>query len=467
MEHKLSPQNASKSLTRRKFIYLSGLAAGSMALPGCASSKPRTLTSSDKLNVLCVGAGGKGESDISTCMGENIIGICDVDAKQAEASLSRVPSARYYKDWRVMLEKEGKNADAVVISTPDHMHASIAATAIRMKKAVYCQKPLTYSVHEARLLGELTKQYGVVTQMGNQGSSENGIRRAIETIQSGLLGEVRNVHVWSNRPVWPQGMGRPPGQDPIPASLNWDLWLGPADVRPFKKEVYHPFNWRGWQDFGTGALGDMACHTANMPFRALKLEAPTLVEADSSSMNNESYPSESRIRFAFPAREGMPPVDLWWYDGGRKPDAFLLAHVKALMDEVPGSGCLVVGDKGILFSPDDYGARFFVKLWDEEELVLFRQHEGVAAIPETIPRNRFKGNINQRHMDEWIAACKGDGTTYSGFEIASKLTEVILLGCVALKAKEKLDWDGETMRFPNAPDADQFLRRKYRKGWTL
>jgi hypothetical protein len=253
----------------------------------------------------------------------------------------------------------------------------------------------------------------------------------------------------------------------MPSGLDWDLWLGPAPARPFKNDTYHRFKWRGWQDFGTGALGDMACHTANMPFRALQLVHPSSVAAESSGMNQESYPKDSRIHFSFPVRGNLVAMDLWWYDGGRKPDPYLLEHVEKLMDEVPRSGCLIMGDKGMLFSPDDYGARFFVKLWDEKELVTSEEHAGVASVPVTIPRNKFSGSADQKQMAEFLAACKGEGSCYSSFDIAATLTETILLGCVALRAGKRLVWNSKEMTVSNVPAAAPFVRREYRDGWTL
>jgi len=281
------------------------------------------------------------------------------------------------------------------------------------------------------------------------------------------------------------------------------LWLGPAAWRPFKLDlsanpapetaskgkgkgrarrgIYHPFNWRGWQDFGTGALGDMACHTANMPFRALRLGYPVAVEAECSAINKESYPLKSKIRFEFPAREGQPPVTFWWFDGGNplaespyrhdgsnKPPKEATADVQEFLEKVPGSGCLLLGDKGTLFSPDDYGAQFFVKLKDEKEFRDGKSHEGVKAIPQTIPRNAFPGEGGDtRHHLEWIAACKGGQPGYSNFDIAAYLTEIILLGCVALRVGKKLEWDGPKMLASNAPEAAQFIRREPRPGWKL
>ena len=313
--------------------------------------------------------------------------------------------------------------------------------------------------------------------MGNQGSAESGLRRAVEAIQGGVIGDVRQLYVWSNRPIWPQGIDRPPGSDPVPETLDWDLWLGPASERPYKADTYHSFKWRGWQDFGTGALGDMACHTVNMPFRALRMGFPTSIEAKSSGMNKETYPKSSEIRFEFPAREGMPPLTFTWFDGGEKPNDDVLQHVNSFYAEqkdkdgnpkkVPGSGCLLVGSKGQLFSPDDYGSQFLLqfdsegfkpaksKVEDEDV-----EHEAVRDIAKSVPRS-------PGHYKEWLEACKGGKPAYSNFDVAAYLTEIILLGCVALRTGKKLDWDGPNMKAKNAPDAAQYVKREYRKGWTL
>ena len=448
-------------------------------MTGCATTGPRRLSAGDKLNIGVVGAGGKGSSDTDHCASENIVALCDVDTKTLASRKEKYPNARTYQDWREMLEKE-KSLDAVIVSTPDHMHAMVAAAAMRMGKHVYCQKPLVQTVYEARLLRKLAKQYGVVTQMGNQGSAEDGLRRAVEVIQGGVIGAVREVHVWSNRPVWAQGQDRPVGSDPVPATLDWDGWIGPAQYRPYKQGVYHTFSWRGWQDFGTGALGDMACHTANMPFRALKLGYPTEIEATSSSMNKETYPLKSRIRFQFPARQGLAPVTFWWYDGGNpkpndpyrhdgnnKPPGNVTAEVEAMMGSVPGSGCILVGDDGKIFSPDDYGANFFIKHKSATEYVPSKNSDAVNAVPQTIQRNAFTGGTDERHHLEWIAGCKGGPTPYSNFDIAAYLTEIILLGCVALRTGKKLEWDGPNMRALNAPEAAQYVKRNYRRGWSL
>jgi len=480
------------SFTRRQFLCTTAV-AGAAAMTGWTTPGPRRVSPNEKLNIGCVGVGGKGGSDVDDCASENIVALCDVDANTLAKKREQYPKAKVYRDWRVMLEKE-KTLDAITVSTPDHLHALVAATAIRSGKHVYCQKPLTQTVYEARLLRRLAKEHGVATQMGNQGSAEDGLRRAVEVIQAGVIGPVRQVHVWSDRPIWPPGMDRPAGEDPVPASLDWDLWLGPAPWRPYKshwpehetakgkrgRAYYHPFTWRGWQDFGTGALGDMACHLVNMPFRALKFGYPTEIEAESSPINKESWPLKSKIRFEFPAREGLVPVTFWWYDGGNpkpghpyehdgnnKPPQDIVADVEEMTGQVPRSGCVLIGDKGKIFSGNDYGANFHIKLAGDKELIESSKHEAVKAVAQTIPRNEFKGGGDMRHHLEWIAACKGGRPAYSDFDTAAYLTEIILLGCVALRTGRKLEWDGPNMRATNAPEAAQFVKRNYRRGWEL
>jgi hypothetical protein len=465
------------SMNRRQFLYYSALAAaGASALRSHARPSPRKIGAGDKLRIACVGAGGKGESDIAHCSSEEIVALCDADEHQAVSSRKAHPNAKFYFDWREMLEKEEKNIDAVTVSTPDHLHAIVASAAMKLGKHVYCQKPLTQTVYEARHLRKLAKEQGVITQMGNQGSAEDGLRRAVEVVQAGVIGPVKQIHVWTNRPIWPQGITRPPGQDPVPPNFKWDLWLGPAAMRPFKQGVYHPFAWRGWFDFGTGALGDMACHTANLPFRAARLGYPRLVELlEHSELNPDTFPKTSKIRFVFPARQGLPETEFFWYDGNPedkscaplRPNPELTQSVKELEEKVPVAGCLLIGEKGQLFSPDDYGTRFFIKLNDEKELVSGKDHPAAKVVPVTLPRNLHTGEGDRRQHLEWIAACKGGPTPFSNFDIAAYLTEIILLGCVALRVGKKLEWDGPGMKATNAPEADQFVKRIYREGWGL
>ena len=316
----------------------------------------------------------------------------------------------------------------------------------------------------------LAREKKLATQMGNQGSSEPGLRRAVEVIHSGVIGAAKELHVWSNRPVWRQGYDRPTGEDPIPANLDWDCWLGPAAVRPFKKDIYHTFQWRGWYEFGTGALGDMACHTVNMPFRALKMGYPTKIECEIMSRNySETFPLTSRIRFEFPEREGLPPFTFWWYDGNPseknmsplRPDAGSAKEIISMMGKLPPSGALIIGEKGKVFSPDDYGAQFYVALKGEEDFVSGDKHEACKSVPQTIPRS-------PGHMQEFVNMIKDfNNPAYSNFEIAGYLAEVILLGCVALRVGEgrPVDWDGPAMKSPSLPEAAQFTIRNNRKGW--
>ncbi len=455
-------------IARRSFLKTSGLATGGLVLGAPAIVRGQNLNS--RINVACIGVGGKGDSDVNDAAkcGGNIVGLCDVDSRFLDKKGARFPEAKKYADFRKMLAEMDKEIDAVVISTPDHLHGIAATAAMQAGKHIYCQKPLTQTVSEARELVRLAKEKKLATQMGNQGSAGDGLRRAVEVIQSGIIGNPTELHVWSNRPIWPQGMDRPKGSSPVPAHLDWNLWLGPAAERPYVDGAYHDFKWRGWTDFGTGALGDMACHTVNMPFRALKLGYPTLIECEMASrIHSESYPVTSRIRFEFPEREGLPPLKFWWYDGPPnsanrplRPYPDIVRDVVNMRTKLPESGCLVIGEKGQLFSPDDYGSMFFVKLKDEEKFVNGTQHEACKAVPESIPRS-------PGHNQEWFDMMKGGAPAYSNFEIAGYLTEIILLGCIALRVGEgvKMEWDGPNMRSPNCPQASQFVKRNDRTGW--
>ena len=458
-------------VTRRDFINRSLIASAIAA----ASAPPllRGQNLNNKLDVAVVGAGGKGSSDTDECAkgGANIVALCDVDQKTLDGRLAKYPAAKGYRDYRKMYEEFGKSFDAVIVSTPDHVHAPAASLAMKMGKHAYVQKPLTHSVAEARHLRLLAAEKKVVTQMGNQGSAGDGLRRAVEVIQAGIIGKPTELHVWSNRPIWPQGLDRPLGEKPVPENLDWDLWLGPAPMRPYNSG-YHPFAWRGWKDFGTGALGDMACHTVNMPFRALRLGYPTAIEAEAISDNHsETYAKASRIRFEFPERDGLPPLKFWWYDGKpndadvkpMRPHDDLTEDIRELKKSLPTSGCLVIGDKGRLYSADDYGSTFFMRLNDEKEMKSHKDHGAVAAIPENFTRCPG-GN----HYKEWVDACKGGPTPYSNFAIAAYLTEIILLGCIAVRVGtgKRLDWDGPNMKARNM-DVAKLVKRDYRPGWTL
>lgn len=448
-----------KGLSRR--VFLGGAAAAGFAatqgcsiVPSSVFGGPKHIAPSQKMNVAAIGCGGKGNSDIAgVAKTENIYALCEVDetAKGVQETFKAHPNAKRYKDFREMLDKEHKNLDAVIVSTPDHMHAPVAAMAMKMGLHVYCQKPLTHTVKEARALRDLARKHKVVTQMGNQGTALHGLRTAVEIIQSGGIGDVREVHVWTNRPIWPQGMGRPTEAQEIPSTLDWNSWLGVAPWREYNK-AYCPFAWRGWQDFGTGSLGDMACHTANMAFMALKLGSPTSVVAENAPMNNETFPNWSIIKFEFPARGDMPPLTFTWYDKMKRPPIELLEG-----HEFSNSGSLLVGSKGKLYSPNDYGAKY--------HLLPEANYKDFVNPPETLPR--AGDGSDQAHYNEWTTGCKGGPKPMSNFDYAGSLTETILLGNVAMKAGKKLEWDAEKMRFPNAPEADALLHKEYREGYEL
>ncbi len=484
--------------TRRDFIKATTLATGTVAFGVPTLLRAKNLNS--KLNIAAIGVMGKGQSDTDACAGENIVALCDVDTSRCAKQVEKYAPAKFYRDFRKMFDEMGKGIDAVTVSTPDHFHAIAASAAMRMGKHVFCQKPLTQTIYEARYLRKLAHETKVVTQMGNQGSASDGLRRAVETIQDGLIGQVHQVHVWTNRPIWPQGMDRPQGQDPVPDSLNWDIWLGPAPFRPYKDKVYNPFVWRGWQDFGTGALGDMACHTTNLPFRALNLGYPNEIEAVPwGPMNRESYPIGSKIRFEFPARKTSIPaakpgmfhrhstlsqdaLTFWWYDGGKpdpsakdghdlsnKPPRELTTDIEAMLGEIPIAGCLLIGDKGTIFSPDDYGEQFFVKLKSDQKFLHYTKHPAMANYPERIVRNRYGKDGHPSHPQEWLTAIKENKPEicYSRFDITAQLTEIMLLGCVSLRVGKKIEWDGPNMRAVNCPEAAPYIKRENRSGWVL
>jgi len=423
----------------------------------------------------CIGVGGKGGSDTSHIneQGVAIVGLCDVDEDTLVKKGREFPDAQRFSDFREMLDKLGDKVDIVTVSTPDHTHASAALKAMRMKKHVYCQKPLTWSIREARMMREVAEQMGVVTQMGNQGSSEDGLREAVEVIQSGAIGDVSEVHIWSNRPIWPQGKGRPAGSDPIPAGLNWDAWIGPAAMRPYKAGEYHSFNWRGWVDFGTGALGDMACHTTNLSVRALELWDPVAVTAvkNPGLFEGETFPGSSSLKFEFPKRGNLPACNFYWYDGGNLPDDEIIHQLpesfqKKIQAQREGkqktSGAVLVGSKGLLFSPDDYGASY--QLLPETDYKEFKAPE------QTLPRIPYAGGNDQRQKWEFVSAIKGDYKpgTFSNFGIAGRLTETILVGNLALRAGEgqRIEWDAKALTSKNVPQVNQFVHREYRHGWS-
>ena len=435
----------SKRITRRDF--LKGTVIGGAGLIILRdSSLAFGYSANDKLNIACIGCGGKGHSDIGGVSSQNIVALCDVDDRRAAAAYKDYPDVPKFKDFRRMLDKMHKQIDAVVVSTPDHTHAIAAVTAMRMGKHVYCQKPLTHTIYEARLMRDTARKYKVATQMGNQGTASSGMRESVEIIRSGALGDVHQVLVWSNRPVWPQGLTRPAETPDVPKELDWDLWLGPAHKRPYNP-AYLPFVWRGWKEFGTGAVGDMGCHTLNMPFMALNLVNPISIHAEVFDATDESYPKSSIIHFTFPKRGDLAACKLTWYDGGLKPKGDVL-----MGEELPGSGCVVVGTKGSLSAKNDYGGA--------HELMPIAKYADYQLPAPTLPRS-------PGHYEEWIAACKGGDKAMSNFDYASALTETALLGNLAVLTEESIYWDPERMRAINCPKADRFINPEARKGWDI
>jgi predicted dehydrogenase len=401
-----------------------------------------------KVAFASIGLGGKGSSDSSDAgSAGDMVAVCDVDENTLKTAEKRFPKAKRYTDFRKLLDEMGKSIDAVTVSTPDHTHAPAALMAMRMGKHCFCQKPLTHTIYEARLMAKVAKEMKVATQMGNQGTAENSLRKAAAIIKSGVLGPVKEVHVWTNRPIWAQGGDRPKPAT-CPAHLKWDLWLSAAPARPFANG-YHPFSWRGWWDFGTGALGDMACHTVNMPYMALNLRDPVAIQAECSGHNKDSYPKWSIITFDYPALGKRPALKLFWYDGGKRPEADLLEGKK-----LEGSGCLVVGEKGKLYAPGDYC---------ERELHLL----GGLSMP------KVKWRHSPGHFEEWVLAIKGGEPAYSNFgDYSGGLSETILLGNLAVWAAasgkgEKVEWDAKNLRSPNVPGLEPIIKPTYRAGYTL
>ncbi len=447
----------STTLSRRGFIGTSVLALGGFTIvPAHAVSGLGHIAPSDKLNIAGIGVGGMGRVDLEdVAKTENIVALCDADWNSGVTSVfNTYPGAKKYKDYRRMLDIQ-KDIDAVIVATPDHNHAIISMEAIRRGKHTYTEKPLTHTVYEARKLTEAARKYKVATQMGNQGQATDGPRRLQEMIHDGAIGTIQEVHVWTDRPnrglsdtYWPQGVKRPEDTPPVPETLDWDLFTGPAPLRPYHPS-YHPFKWRGWLDYGTGALGDIGCHSFDSVFRILKLKYPTSIQGTSTLVNGESYPLGSMVTYDFPARGEMPPLRLYWYDGGLRPPRLPEMGIDIQMG---AGGVLYIGSKGKIL--------------------------GNRLLPQSLndsyvrPEPYLKSSPG--HRQEWILACKGGEPAGSNYEWAGPLTETVLLGNIALRPElrekmsfQSLQFDPEKLSFPNLPEADQFLHYEYRAGWSL
>ena len=500
---KKDDSNQRNNNTRRDFLKRSAFVAG-MGVWVAAERRVWALqdqSPNERINLACIGIGGKGAGDCEQAAKHaNLIAVCDIDDKRLDAKVRKHAKAQRFTDFRQMFDKLGKEIDAVTISTPDHTHAVATMMAIKLGKAVYTQKPLAHDVWEARQLRLAAAEHKVASQMGNQGTATTRLREGVEAVRAGAIGQVREVHVWTNRPIWPQSpliKQRPP-EAPVPAYVHWDQWLGTAPARPYAQKYYHPFNWRGWWDFGTGALGDMGCHIANLPFMALNLGHPTSIVAESEELNPQTYPAWARVLCKFPQRGELPPVTLTWYEGhkggtvsetdGRPvfqgaepvlPPKELIENVVSEYNKLlrargdkqvkdgtrvglSEGGAILVGDNGILYSHGDG------KDWELLPADKFRDFQPPSP---TLPRNPLGGDdktMDEGQKLEWLNAVRGGPKPLSNFDYAGMLAEFILLGNVAVRAQgQELQWDGPNMTFPNAPQAERLLRRQYREPWSL
>jgi len=455
------------AISRREFLAVA--TAASTTLTACATHLstarvvPGKVSPNEKLNIAAIGVGGMGAANIYACKGENIVALCDVDEVRAADTFKAYPKARKYTDFRRMFDKEDKQIDAVIVATPDHTHAVVAMAAIGMGKHIYCQKPLAHNIYEVRRLTEAARDAGVQTQMGNQGHSSEHIRLLYEWMQDGAIGDVREVHAWSDRPVggdpWSDFpvMKRPEETPPVPETLNWDLWLGPAQYRPYHP-IYCPTTWRGWWDFGTGALGDMGCHILDPAFWTLDLGHPTSVQATTThcdpAVSAETYPRAAIIRYQFPARGRKPPVSLTWYDGRLKPPI--------PVDFEPGrrlaaNGAVLIGSEGTIVH-GSHGASE-VRIVPESKMREYKRP------PRTLPR---VNNGQAGHEQDWVRACKDGRPASSTFEYGGPLTEMVLLGVLAMRMKDRrLEWDPVNLRITNDEEANRLVNPPYRNGWSL
>jgi len=445
-----------KNINRRRFLAGAAMTATATIVPKHVLGGAKNIAPSEKLNIAGIGVGGMGASNLRQLESENIVALCDVDHAYAAETFKRYPKAKVYTDYRKMLDKQN-DIDAVVIATPDHTHAVIAAEAMRRRKHVYCQKPLTHDVYESRMLAKIAKETSVTTQMGIQGHSGEGGRLICEWIWDGAIGQVTEVDTWCSLSYYPFGHAywsskwsrRPKEAPPVPATLDWDLWLGPAPERPYHP-AYHPGVWRCWWDFGCGMMGDRGAHTLDPVFWALKLGHPTSVDATSLDLNPDTHPVASIVTYQFPARSDLPPVKLTWYDGLRPPRPAELEDGRRMGHAEGGS--LFKGSEGKLVA-GVYG--------EDPRLIPESRMKAYKTPKKTIPR------VEDSHEMDWVRACKSGGKAGADFEYSGPLTEVCLLGNVARRMDTRIEWDAENMKVTNLPEANKYVRTQYREGWSL
>ncbi|MDD4869206.1 MAG: Gfo/Idh/MocA family oxidoreductase [Kiritimatiellae bacterium] len=450
--------------SRRSFLKTSVVALGATVFSRpliLSGAEARSTVANSKLNLALVGCGGQGRSDMRGLIsrGANLVALCDpdqamIDNARADALKSggeATKAAKAYEDYRQLLDK-ASSFDAVVIGTPDHWHAPLCHAFMKANKHVYCEKPLTHSVAETRKLREMSRTCKVVTQMGNQGSASASLRRCTEIIKANVLGQIREIYHWGVGVTANEGSAE--GEDPVPSGFNWDLWVGPSALRPFKKDVYHPFRWRSWFDFGNGGLADICCHAINLPMRALDLGYPEKIVIN--MQDGKQLAGKAAVEFHFPARGSLVPVRLHWQGSGTPSAEILQPLVEVYKDKIPG-GLMIVGEKGCIYT-SHWNTGGLIRLQGEPRLKDVLHHDATKDIPETLPRT-------PDHGQEWIDACHGQGKTFSDFDTGGKLTEIGLAGVVGIRAGKSLDWDGEKMEARNAPEAAKFIRTEYRKKW--
>ena len=447
---------AETKITRRNFLGAAATVAAFTIVPGHVMGGPGRVSPNEKLNIAGIGFGGQGASNLSAVETENIVALCDVDHEYAAKTFAKYPNAKRYVDYREMLEKQ-KDIDAVIIATPDHTHAVISMAAMKAGKHVYCQKPLCHDIYEARMLAKTAKETGLVTQMGIQGHSTEAVRLICEWVWDGAIGEVREVDAWCNLSYYPWGHAnwspkagvRPTDTPPVPSTLNWDLWLGPAPERPYHP-LYHPMTWRAWWDFGNGMMGDRGAHTLDPVFWALKLGMPTSIEATTCGLTKEVHPLSAVVTYQFPARGNLPPVKLTWYEGTRAPRPPELEDDRIMGDFQGGS--LIKGTKGTIMS-GVYGNS--PRLIPEKAMQAYKRPEKTLQ--------RIKG----AHEQNWVQAIKNGTKASADFSYSAPLTEVCLLGNIAQRVDARIEWDAENMKVTNLPAANKFVRVAPRPGWEL